>query len=107
MSLDTLSLIVQGASALGTVILAVAVWFQIRTSHQQVAATRETIDEMRESRRAQERPQVIVDADYSHYFLIYVVVRNIGRGAAKDIAFDFSAPIPFRSAQKSTSHLLY
>ena len=55
MNLDTWSLIVQGASALGTVILAVAVWFQIRTSREQVAATRETVDEMRERARAQGR----------------------------------------------------
>jgi len=32
-----------------------------------------------------------VDADYSDRNVIDVVVRNIGRGAAKDISFDFSA----------------
>ncbi len=80
----------QIAAAVATVILAGAVFFQIREARKQAAATRETVDEMRESRRAQEQPQVIVDADYSHHTLIYIVVRNLGRGAAKDITFHFS-----------------
>lgn len=85
-SLDALALIVQGASALGTVTLAVAVWFQIRTS-------RETVDEMRESRIAQDRPHVIVDADYNDPNVAHVVLRNIGKGAAKNITFSFSHPL--------------
>jgi hypothetical protein len=48
------------------------------------------VGEMREARLAQEKPQVIVDADYSNPPFVYVVVHNIGKGAAKDIAFEFS-----------------
>ncbi len=80
----------QIASAVGTLILAVAVWLQIREARKQVAATRETVEEMRESRRAQERPQVIVDTDHSNPPFVFVVVRNIGKGPAKNISFEFS-----------------
>ncbi len=90
MGLEEVTVYAQIASAVATAVLAVAVFFQIREARKQATATRETVDEMRESRRAQERPQVIVDADYSHHTLIYIVVRNLGRGAAKDITFDFS-----------------
>jgi hypothetical protein len=48
---------------------------------------------MRAARLAQERPQVIVDVDHSKPPLVNVVLRNIGQGAAKDITFEFSAPI--------------
>jgi len=39
------------------------------------------------------RPQIIVDADYTGRFTTNIVVRNIGAGAAKDITFEFSAPL--------------
>jgi hypothetical protein len=69
----------QVAAALGTLILAALAFAQVR--------------ELRETRIAQERPQVIVDEDYSGPPMLHIVVRNIGRGAARDITFDFSAPL--------------
>jgi hypothetical protein len=67
------------AAAAGTFILAGLAYSQVR--------------EMRAARIAQERPQVIVDVDHSKPPLVNVVLRNIGQGAAKDITFDFSAPM--------------
>ncbi len=49
--------------------------------------------EMRAARIEQQRPHVIVDADYGHRDVISVVVRNIGAGTAKDVSFEFSAPL--------------
>lgn len=69
----------QIVAALGTLVLAGLAYAQVR--------------EMREVRVAQERPQVIVDADYGDRDTISVVVRNIGPGAAKDVSFEFSAPL--------------
>jgi hypothetical protein len=93
MSLEFWAVISQIAAAAGTLILAFAVWFQIRVARQQTAATRETVEERRASRLAQERPHIIVDADYSDPNIVYVVVRNIGKGAAKNITFCFSHPL--------------
>ncbi len=50
----------------------------------------------RQARKARDdgfRPQIIVDADYTGRFTTNIVVRNIGDGAAKDITFEFSAPL--------------
>ena len=50
----------------------------------------------REARRArddEDRPQIIVDADYTGRFTTNIVVRNIGHGTAKNITFEFSAPL--------------
>jgi hypothetical protein len=69
----------QVAAALGTLILAALAFSQVR--------------ELRATRIAQERPQVIVDEESSDPPMVHIVVRNIGKGAAKDISFDFSAPI--------------
>ena len=69
----------QIGATVGTLIIAGLAFAQIR--------------EMRENRLAQERPQVIVDTDHSKPPLVYVVLRNIGRGVAKDITFEFSAPM--------------
>lgn len=78
--------VAQIASAVGTLILA-ALTFAY------VLFTRSMVKELRETRLAQERPQVIVDADYSSNDVINLVVRNIGKGAAKEITFEFSAPM--------------
>ncbi len=69
----------QIAAAIGTLLLAGLAFAQVR--------------EMRQARLAQERPHVIVDTDHTRPPLVYLVVRNIGRGAAKDISFEFSAPV--------------
>ncbi|MGF1472103.1 MAG: hypothetical protein ACFB50_10230 [Rubrobacteraceae bacterium] len=70
----------QVAAAIGTLALAVTAFAQVR--------------ELRETRIAQEQPQVIVDADYGRAPLVSVVVRNIGKGAARNISFSFSDPMP-------------
>lgn len=69
----------QVASALATVVLAIVALLQVL--------------EVRKARIEQQRPHIIVDADYSHRSVIYVVVRNIGAGAAKNVSFEFSAPL--------------
>ena len=85
--------IAQIASAVGTVGLTILFGFQLMVFRKQVAVNSDTLREMQESRLAQERPQVIVLAEYRQRRVIEVVVRNIGRGAAKDITFEFSAPL--------------
>lgn len=77
--MDLLTPIAQILAALGTISLALLAYFQLKLA--------------RETRIAQEQPQVIVDADYSDQDVVDVVVRNIGKGAAKDITFEFSAPL--------------
>lgn len=88
--------IAQIVSAVGTLSLA-ALTFAY------VLFTREMVKEARETRTIQERPEVIVDADYSDQNFVDVVVRNIGKGAAKDITFDFSAPMESSSSIKENS----
>jgi hypothetical protein len=39
------------------------------------------------------RPQVIVDDDYSRLPEVDITIRNLSEGAAKDITFEFSAPV--------------
>lgn len=69
----------QVGSALATVVLAMVALLQVL--------------EVRRARIEQQRPHIIVDADYSHRTVVSIVVRNIGVGAAKRISFDFSAPL--------------
>lgn len=63
------------------------------------------VHELRETRREQQRPHVIVDADYSNSPLVDVVLRNIGQGAAKDISFKFSDRME-SPGSKQTSDIL-
>ena len=55
--------------------------------------------EQRAARTAQDSPQILVDVNYSQRTMINIVVRNIGRGAAKDIRFVFSSPIESSGGQ--------
>lgn len=50
----------------------------------------------RENKRARiagGRPQVVVAADYSHLPNVGLVVRNFTQAPAKDVSFEFSAPV--------------
>lgn len=37
-----------------------------------------------------------MDADYRRRGLVDIMIKNVGRGAAKDIRFEFSGPLPTR-----------
>jgi hypothetical protein len=52
-----------------------------------------TLEEMRTQRTAMGRPLVIVQEDYESLPELDVVIRNVSEGAARDIEFEFSAPI--------------
>ena len=58
--------------------------------------------EARKARNDEDRPQIIVDADYTGRFTTNIVVRNIGHGMAKNITFEFSAPIETPSGEDIT-----
>jgi hypothetical protein len=52
-----------------------------------------TLQEMRSQRTAMGRPLVIVQEDYESLPELDVAIRNVSEGAARDIEFQFSAPI--------------
>jgi hypothetical protein len=52
-----------------------------------------TLEEMRAQRTAMGRPLVIVQEDYESLPELDVAIRNVSEGAARDIEFEFSAPI--------------
>lgn len=58
--------------------------------------------EARKARNDEDRPQIIVDADYTGRFTTNIVVRNIGNGTAKNITFEFSAPLETTSGHDIT-----
>ena len=68
------------------VVLAVGYYFTWRVSQT-------TLQEMRSQRTAMGRPLVIVQEDYESLPELDVAIRNVSEGAARDIAFEFSAPI--------------
>jgi len=61
--------------------------------HFLIKVNRETLREMREQRISGGRPQVTIEARYGRLPTVDLAVRNFGGGVAKDITFDFSAPI--------------
>ena len=58
-----------------------------------IKGNRQTLREMREERLSGGRPQVVIEASLLNLPTVELVVRNESGGAAKDITFDFSAPI--------------
>ena len=75
-------------SSLGTLVVACGILYQGRQA--------------RKARDDQDRPQIIVDADYTGRFTTNIVVRNIGHGMAKNITFEFSAPLQSTSGADIT-----
>jgi hypothetical protein len=59
-----------------------------------VRATRATVAEMRAEHTAGGgRPLITVSEDYANLPNINLIVQNVGEGPAKDISFEFSAPV--------------
>ena len=68
------------------IVLAAGYYFTWRVSQT-------TLQEMRSQRTAMGRPLVIVQEDYESLPELDVAIRNVSEGAARDIEFQFSAPI--------------
>jgi hypothetical protein len=73
-------------NTLFVIVLAAGYYFTWRVSQQ-------TLAEMREQRTAMGRPLVIVQEDYDDLPKLDVAIRNVSEGAARDITFEFSAPL--------------
>jgi hypothetical protein len=83
-----IGVIAQILSSLATFVVAAGILYQGR--------------EARRARNDEDRPQIIVDADYTGRFTTNIVVRNIGHGMARNITFEFSAPIESTSGSDIT-----
>jgi hypothetical protein len=83
-----IAVVAQLLSSVGTLIVATGILYQGRQA--------------RKARDDTDRPQIIVDADYTGRFTTNIVVRNIGNGTAKNITFEFSAPLESTSGYDIT-----
>ncbi|MGB3634539.1 MAG: hypothetical protein WA982_10910 [Rubrobacteraceae bacterium] len=97
----------QVIAAVGTLGLATLTFFYVLSTREMARSNQRMVEEMQETREAQERPHIIVDADYTHSPAIDIVVRNIGNGAAEKITFDFSAALEAGRGQRNLSELPY
>jgi hypothetical protein len=73
-------------NTLFVVVLAAGYYYTWRVSQR-------TLEEMKAQRTSVGRPQVIVQEDYDGLPEIDVAIRNVSEGAAKDVTFEFSAPV--------------
>jgi hypothetical protein len=89
-----------------TVVFGIGYYIFLKQNRAMLEHNRQILAEMRASRTARGRPQVVVEAGYAHLPMVDIVVRNVGGGAAQDIEFDFSAPI-VRSTGFHISELSY
>ena len=83
-----IAVLAQLLSSVGTLVVAAGILYQGRQA--------------RNARNDEDRPQIIVDADYTGRFTTNIVVRNIGHGIAKNITFEFSAPLQSTSGYDIT-----
>lgn len=87
MEIQTIIQIAQGLSNVFSVIVIALGYYAL------VRLTRKSVEEMRAQRLAGGRPMVIVDDNYNNLPEIDIVIRNMVGGPAKEITFEFSAPI--------------
>ena len=83
----------------------IAVLAQLLSSFATLVVAAGILYQGRQARRArddQDRPQIIVDADYTGRFTTNIVVRNIGHGVARNVTFAFSAPLESTSGYDIT-----
>ena len=83
----------------------IAVLAQLLSSFATLVVAAGILYQGRQARRArddQDRPQIIVDADYTGRFTTNIVVKNIGHGVARNVTFAFSAPLESTSGYDIT-----
>ena len=87
--MDTITIIqiAQGLSNVFSVIVVALGYYAL------IRVTRKSVEEMRAQRLAGGRPTVIVADNYQNLPEIDIIVRNMVGGPAKDITFEFSAPV--------------
>ncbi len=83
-----IAVLAQLLSSLATLVVAAGILYQGRQA--------------RRARDDQDRPQIIVDADYTGRFTTNIVVKNIGHGVARNVTFAFSAPLESTSGYDIT-----
>ena len=87
MDIATLASVVTSVTnTLFVVVLALGYYFTWRVSQN-------TLAEMRAQRTAMGRPQVIVEEVYDDLPELEISIRNVSVAAARDITFEFSAPV--------------
>lgn len=94
MSISTIAqLLSAGTNLVFVIVIAVGYYMMIRLYRQMVTSYDQMLHITEVQRTAMGRPQIIVDDDYSRLPEVDIVVRNVSQGAAKDITFEFSAPV--------------
>lgn len=107
MDLSTLAqLIAATSNIILSVVFAVGYYVFLTQNRQMMEQNTQMLNEMRTSRIARGRPQILVEADYTRLPMVDIVVRNVGSGGARDIEFDFSAPL-ISSTGLTLSELAY
>jgi len=89
-----------------SVVFAVGYYVFLKQNRQMMEQNTQTLSAMRTSRIARGRPQILAEADYTRLPMGDIVVRNVGSGGARDIEFDFSAPL-ISSTGLTLSELAY
>jgi hypothetical protein len=93
-SISTIAQLLSAATnLLFVVIIAVGYFLMIKLYKRMVAVYDGMLKVTEAQRTALGRPQVIVDDDYSRLSEVDIVIRNMSEGAAKEITFEFSAPV--------------
>jgi hypothetical protein len=82
-----------GTNLIFVVVIAVGYYMMIKLYRQMIEVYDRMLEVTEAQRTAMGRPLVVVDDDYSRLPEVDVVIRNMSEGAAKDITFEFSAPV--------------
>ncbi len=94
MNISTIAqLLSAGTNMIFVVVIAVGYYMMIKLYRQMVNIYDRMVQETEAQGTALGRPQVIVDTDYGRLPEVDVVIRNISEGAAKEVSFEFSAPV--------------
>jgi hypothetical protein len=75
------------------VVISIGYYMMVKLYRQMVNIYDRMVRETEAQGTALGRPQVIVDTDYGRLPQVDVVVRNLSQGAAREVSFEFSAPV--------------
>ena len=88
-----ISSIIQAISLIFLIIYVVKTWQMASSTRKAAEATELSVQEMKEMRDEETAPHVIVYFELPPEKLIYLVVKNLGKGTAMDVKLHFDPPL--------------
>ena len=100
--IDIILAVVQIATLIALIIYVIKTWQIASASKKSTKVSEDILKEMKESRDQEVAPYVVAyfDIPYGKHWILYLVVKNVGKSVAKNVKLEFEPPLRNSNEEK-------